>query len=80
MKNDRPDKPLESAGQPESADQSEVRPRNIVIEMGPPPTFNITCYGFHVWAEEFHAAEKLYARPRAKDRSCRSFSAASRLS
>jgi hypothetical protein len=29
--------------------------------MGPPPTFNITCYGFHVWAEDFLAAEKLYA-------------------
>jgi hypothetical protein len=29
--------------------------------MGPPPTFNITCYGFHVWAEDFLAAGKMYA-------------------
>ncbi len=61
MKNDRPDKQVESAGQPESPDQSDVRPRSIVIKMGPPPTFNITCYGFHMWAEDFLGAEKLYA-------------------
>lgn len=34
---------------------------NIVIKMGPPPKFNITCYGFHLWAEDFLSAEKLYA-------------------
>jgi hypothetical protein len=60
MNNVPPDKQAESAGQPESADQREVRPRSVVIEIAP-AMFNLTCYGFHVWAEDFLAAEKLYA-------------------
>lgn len=58
MKSDRPDKQVDSGSQPQSTDES---PRNIVIQMGPGPTFNLTCYGFHLWAEDFLAAEKLYA-------------------
>jgi hypothetical protein len=61
MANDRSDKQKRPAGQAASADQSNVRPRDIVIEMGPPPTFNVTCYGFHLWAGDFLAAERLYA-------------------
>src|SRR4051812_23518161 len=58
MKSDRPDKQVDSESQPQSTDGS---PRNIVIQMGPGPTFNLTCYGFHLWAEDFLSAEKLYA-------------------
>lgn len=35
-------------------------PRKIVLSPAP-ATFNVTCYGFHLWAEDFLAAEKLYA-------------------
>lgn len=38
--------------------------RNIVLKAAP-AVFNVTCYGFHVWAEDFLAAEKLYA-PKAR--------------
>jgi hypothetical protein len=34
--------------------------QNILIN-AEAASFNITCYGFHLWAEDFLAAEKLYA-------------------
>ena len=36
--------------------------RRIVLKVGAPPVLNITCYGFHIWAGDFLAAEKLYAQ------------------
>jgi hypothetical protein len=67
MKSDRPDKQAES--KPESPEKTEGRPSNIVIQMPAPPTLNFTYYGFHLGAEDFLAAEKLYA-PTARERSC----------
>lgn len=61
MKNDRPNTRADSGDQPEFPDRGELAPPNIAIEIGSAPTFNLTCYGFHVWAEDFLAAEKLYA-------------------
>ena len=45
---------------PISSGLFRAAPRNIVLSPAP-ATFNVTCYGFHLWAEDFLAAEKLYA-------------------
>ena len=35
-------------------------PRNITLRVEP-AVFNLTCLGFHMWAEDFLNAERLYA-------------------
>jgi HEPN domain-containing protein len=45
-----------------SADNhAQTQPRNITLTMGEPPAINLTCYGFHVFAEDFLTAAKMYA-------------------
>jgi hypothetical protein len=60
MEDDLLKKPTAPAGQPEATDGKETKPQNIVIQVEP-ARFNITCYGFHLWAEDFLAAAKVYA-------------------
>jgi hypothetical protein len=40
--------------------ETQTTPRNIVLKADP-GVINVTCYGFHVWAEDFLTAAKLYA-------------------
>ena len=57
MEGNGPDKQTPSGASGTAA--AETGPRNVVIKIGPPPTVNLTCYGFHVWAEDFLAAATL---------------------
>jgi hypothetical protein len=60
MEKDSLDTETASAGPRGSADSSDTGPQNIVIQVEP-ARFNITCYGFHLWAEDFLRAARIYA-------------------
>lgn len=44
----------------ESSDASPPRPQHVTLIAGSPQV-NLTCYGLHVWAEDFLAASRVYA-------------------
>lgn len=45
-----------------SGNTPQSRPSNITIKLPPGPVINLTCYGFHLYAEDFLSAERVYAR------------------